>query len=189
MPLLATLWLEAESAEARALIGSETIQAIEPALLEPLRRKLLNCWHGRYQADRAGELVDEAIARLRSQPTPTRTQVDARVERARELLRSAPGGRATLAEVAGAVGLSHSRLTHLFSEQLGLPPGRYLIWVRLRRALEALSSGASVVDAAHASGFADGPHLSRTFREMLGFPPSAALQVSRFVHARASETE
>ncbi len=87
----------------------------------------------------------------------------------------------SLAEVAKKVGLSPSRLTHLFREQLGIPPTRYLLWTRLRHALEALANRSSVTDAAYAAGFSDGPHLSRTFRAMLGFSPAAALGVSRFV--------
>jgi len=39
----------------------------------------------------------------------------------------------------------------------------------------------SITEAAHAAGFADGAHFSRTFRRMMGFTPSDASLVSRFV--------
>jgi AraC-like DNA-binding protein len=48
---------------------------------------------------------------------------------------------------------------------------RYVLWLRLQRAVAALSSGRSVTDAAYAAGFSDAAHLSRTFRRMLGCPP------------------
>jgi AraC-like DNA-binding protein len=33
-------------------------------------------------------------------------------------------------------------------------------------------TGASMSEAAHAAGFADAAHLSRTSKKMFGFPPS-----------------
>jgi AraC-like DNA-binding protein len=67
---------------------------------------------------------------------------------------------------------------------MGLPVRRYLLWLRLRDAVGELARGVSVARAAHAAGFADGPHFSRTFRRMLGFTPSDALRLrpSMFVH-------
>jgi AraC-like DNA-binding protein len=38
---------------------------------------------------------------------------------------------------------------------------------------ELLMAGESLSTAAHAAGFADAAHLSRTSRRMFGFPPSA----------------
>jgi len=78
-----------------------------------------------------------------------------------------------LAELATAVGLSPSRLAHLFRAQTGLPVRRYLLWLRLGDALQQLAHGVSLTTAAHAAGFADSAHFSRTFRAMLGITPSA----------------
>ncbi|MFB9469704.1 helix-turn-helix domain-containing protein [Nonomuraea salmonea] len=44
--------------------------------------------------------------------------------------------------------------------------------MRLRLALYALADGATLTDAAHAAGFSDAPHLSRTIRRMMGDAPS-----------------
>ncbi|MGN9847019.1 helix-turn-helix transcriptional regulator [Nonomuraea sp. H19] len=78
--------------------------------------------------------------------------------------------RVRLAEVACAVNLSESRLSHLFTSELGLPFRPYVLWMRLRAALSALSDGALLTEAAHVAGFADAAHLSRTFRRMGSFP-------------------
>jgi AraC-like DNA-binding protein len=86
-----------------------------------------------------------------------------------------------LATAAAAVSLSPSRLAHLFTRAVGLPPRRYLLWLRLRDALREMADSVTITHAAHAAGFADAPHFDRTFRQMLGFTPSAALRVSRFV--------
>lgn len=74
----------------------------------------------------------------------------------------------TLGEAAEAAGLSAGRMRHLFVEQTGLPFRTYLLWLRLTKAVEAYAGGASLTEAAHATGFSDSAHLSRTFRRMFG---------------------
>lgn len=74
----------------------------------------------------------------------------------------------TLAEAAAHVGLSSGRARHLFVEKTGLPFRTYLLWLRLMKAVQIFSVGASLTDAAHGAGFSDSSHLSRTFRRMFG---------------------
>lgn len=81
--------------------------------------------------------------------------------------------REALAEI---IALSPSRFSHWFVDQTGLPLRRYRKWLRLMVALNHVAQSASLTDAAHAAGFADSAHLSRTFREMFGINPSTALQ-------------
>jgi AraC-like DNA-binding protein len=49
----------------------------------------------------------------------------------------------------------------------------YTLWRRFLRVWELLMAGESLSSAAHAAGFADAAHLTRTSRRMFGFPPSA----------------
>src|SRR5262249_24455711 len=90
----------------------------------------------------------------------------------------------SLEGLADAVGLSPGRLTRVFTESIGIPLRPYLAWLRMQRSACAILAGASVTEAAHVAGFADAPHLSRTFRRRLGFPPSALrrMRPSRPVH-------
>jgi len=85
----------------------------------------------------------------------------------------------SLEGLARAVGLSPSRLMHVFTESIGLPLRPYLAWLRVQRSACAILGGASVTEAAHVAGFADAPHLSRTFKRALGFPPSALWRMRR----------
>jgi AraC-like DNA-binding protein len=71
-------------------------------------------------------------------------------------------------ELAVSVGLSPSRLSHVFSATVGIPIRSYRRWLRLVVAAEAIAQGAGLTDAAHAAGFADGAHLARTFRSHFG---------------------
>lgn len=72
------------------------------------------------------------------------------------------------AQLAALVHLSSSRFTHLFRQQTGLSLSRFLLWNRLLRSVDAAARGASMTDAAHAAGFADLAHMSRTFRQTFG---------------------
>jgi AraC-like DNA-binding protein len=84
-------------------------------------------------------------------------------------------GRPRLELAAKAAGLSPSRLTHLFSEVVGLPFRRYVLWARVKRVVRLVGQGANLTDAAIAAGFSDQAHLSRTFRDMVGLRPSDVL--------------
>ncbi len=89
-----------------------------------------------------------------------------------------PAGPPTLVEMAAQVALSPSRLSHVFAEQMGLPYAAWRRWTRLRRAMDAVRDGDSLTEAAHAAGFADSAHLTRTCRDMFGITPTEALHAT-----------
>lgn len=72
------------------------------------------------------------------------------------------------AEVAASLSLSESRFRHLFRQEMGIAWRPWLRWRRLLCAILILRQGGSATDAAHAAGFADSAHLSRTFRLAFG---------------------
>ncbi|MFI9408138.1 helix-turn-helix domain-containing protein [Nocardia sp. NPDC052316] len=82
-------------------------------------------------------------------------------------------GTVRTADLAARLGISASRLTHLFTAQVGLPLRRYVLWLRLVLVRDAVADGADLTSAAHSAGFADSAHLTRTCREIFGLPPSA----------------
>jgi AraC family transcriptional regulator len=84
-----------------------------------------------------------------------------------------------LEELAGEVGLSPSRLRHLFVEQTGVSIKAFVLWERLNRALSLGFSGESWTEAAHAANFADSAHFTRTCRKMFGLAPSGAIVESK----------
>ncbi|MGH7342743.1 MAG: helix-turn-helix domain-containing protein, partial [Candidatus Rokuibacteriota bacterium] len=183
--LLATFWLDPETDDAKRVVaacGAHAIQPIARARVRMVAPRLRACVEDGLGYPVARERLDEVVGILAPcEKTGPAAAVDPRVSRACELLRAAPGRRVPLAQLAAAVALSPSRLAHLLRPHLGLPLRRYLLWLRLRDALREMAQGATITAAAHAVGFADAPHLDRTFRRMLGFMPSAALGVSHFV--------
>ena len=106
---------------------------------------------------------------------------DPRIDSAITLMRQLPDHKAPIHVIAEEVGLSESRLIHLFKEQVGIPIRRHLLWLRLVAAIEQALEGVSLTTAAHNAGFADSAHLSRTFKQTFGITPSYLLKNSRFI--------
>ena len=86
--------------------------------------------------------------------------------------------RPRLEEAAGMLNISSSRLTHVFTEEIGIPFRRYVLWARMRLVVEEILKGSNLTRAAIDAGFSDSSHLSRVFRENFGLPPSALFGMS-----------
>jgi AraC-like DNA-binding protein len=115
-----------------------------------------------------------AVALLGGAAVAEKRVVHPRVKKLLAQLRALPpDGDTSLETLAEAVGLSPGRLMHAFTESIGVPLRPYLQWLKLQRAAGAIVSGESLSAAAHAAGFADAAHMSRTFRKTLGTAPSA----------------
>lgn len=95
-----------------------------------------------------------------------------RIDTARELMERRFAEPLTLELLGREVGISAFHFSRLFHELVGLPPHRYLVRVRLARAAEALSRGASVTAASRDSGFPNLGHFIRRFRRAHGVSPS-----------------
>lgn len=100
---------------------------------------------------------------------------DARLKRALEALEADPLAPWTHRSLAERAHLSPSRFQVLFREATGLPVRNYLLWRRLLEATARLQAGEPVTAVAHATGFADAAHLSRSFRRIIGAAPSSLL--------------
>lgn len=170
--LTALVYVEAESAEFLALKKSQggidgvVRLELDPAALAGLRRLAVAC--GSIEQAGAACLSVLGLDRAQEQHRP----LDPRISQSLTLIRAQLDQTIRLAELAGAVNVSESWLAHRFTEQVGVPLRRYVLWQRLRRALEAALKGATLTEAAHAAGLSDSAHLSRTFRETFGVAPS-----------------
>ncbi|MBN8939292.1 MAG: helix-turn-helix transcriptional regulator [Rhizobiales bacterium] len=84
-----------------------------------------------------------------------------------------PEGVNDLAGLAAGIGLSPSRLQHLFKDETGLAFRRYKLWTRMGAAIRAMARGQALTEAALGAGFASSAHFSSAFRAMFGLTPSA----------------
>lgn len=86
--------------------------------------------------------------------------------------------RLSAAECAKQLNLSSSRFLHRFRAHTGLPLRPYLRWRRLLVALGEVMRGATLTDAAHAAGFSDAAHFTRTFQRHFGLAPSTLTEMA-----------
>jgi len=82
-----------------------------------------------------------------------------------------------LAELADLVGLSQSYFSSAFKASTGLAPHQWQMKARIERVkARLLQPGASLVQVAHATGFADQAHMTRVFKQFVGATPAAWLR-------------
>jgi AraC-like DNA-binding protein len=122
-----------------------------------------------------GALIRHCVASLCTGGPPAR-RLDDRVTRVLKHIRDSEELRVTLEDAAALAFLSPSRFAHLFKEQVGLPFRRYMLWRKLARAMVSIGRERTLAAAAHAADFADAAHLTRTFNEMFGIPPSVMMR-------------
>ncbi|MBD0404632.1 AraC family transcriptional regulator [Flammeovirga sp. EKP202] len=80
-----------------------------------------------------------------------------------------------ISELTSKVFLSNSRLSHLFKEHIGISIKKYLVWNRLRQAINLyLSKNTNLTDVSIQSGFFDQAHFTNSFKTVLGVSPSKA---------------
>lgn len=120
-------------------------------------------------------LIKYCVQALSTGAPPSR-RPDERVTRVLAAIREADDLRMSIEDAAAMVFLSPSRFAHLFKQQVGLPFRRYMLWRKLARAVLLIGRERTIAAAAHAADFADAAHLTRTFYQMFGLPPSVMMR-------------
>jgi AraC-like DNA-binding protein len=174
-PKVAVLYLDPQSEVASALeswLAPDDIRGLPEAVMRDLRdsfRLLLE------SSDAGLDEAESACAALIASFTKEapRPNVHWRVRKAMARIESDLDDPPSLETLANDVGISPSRLRHVFKEQTGLPISRYVLWMRLRAALLEALEGASMAESAQEAGFSDAAHFTRTCRQMFGLPPTA----------------
>lgn len=120
-----------------------------------------------------GEAADRAQASRRSlHRSDQLSWYAARIDRAKELMRTQFAEPLSLADLAREVGMSLYPFARVFAELEGQPPHRFLVAVRLAEAMRRLRAGQAVTDVCFAVGFASLSHFTTTFRRRFGAAPS-----------------
>jgi AraC family transcriptional regulator len=171
----AVLLVEPETREGRALTERYLqggIAALPDDLLADVRAPLYAAWEEQRDRDAVAAAGQRAIRLLAGGVMPMVVS-DERILRAIAYIKAHLDAPLTLDPVANEACLSPSRFRHLFVEETGTALRPYILWRRFLRVWELVMAGQSLSTAAHAAGFADAAHLSRTSKTMFGFPPSA----------------
>jgi len=93
------------------------------------------------------------------------------LRRAKELMRAHLGGDILLSQLAEACGLSVTHFARAFRQSTGTSPHRWLLDLRIERAMGLLLEDQALSDVALNCGFADQSHFTRTFTKHTGISP------------------
>ena len=168
------VWLRTGLVDAVTLIPDARLSASLTALRTFAERPL--------ESMEIGALIRHCVLALCAGAPPARRR-DERVTKVLDAIRKSDELRISLEDAAALAFLSPSRFAHLFKQQLGLPFRRYMLWRKLTRATLAISRERTLAAAAQAADFADAAHLTRTFYQMFGLPPSVMLRGELFAIA------
>lgn len=144
-----------------------------------LRDSLL-AMHARLACGAEGLELEEAVVgavqalrpHLRPGPPTARSAPEhAAVRRARGHLLERWDQPVSLAELSAVAGLTRFELVRRFRDQLGLTPHAFQTNLRIAHARTLLRAGEPIARVAAECGFADQPHLTRTFRRFVGTTP------------------
>jgi AraC family transcriptional regulator len=170
---IAHIFVEPETTHGYALkkrfAGNKLVEL--PVSIESQARALSHL----FESDAGDAAIVDASRRIIDDLTgaySSESAVDARIAAAISFIADRLTSTVSLTDVAAAVHLSPSRFRHLFVKETGTAYRAYVLWLRINRAASAMHDGNSWTEAAHAAGFADSAHMSRTFRRVFGVAPA-----------------
>ncbi|THJ36136.1 helix-turn-helix transcriptional regulator [Lampropedia aestuarii] len=149
----------------------QSMQALKLQPRSEAFEQLGRCYNDTAQTPVTNALLIDILAQsglATAQRVPTRPRATTLLQAVDAKLPERTGA----ADLASQLGLSTSRLSHVFVAEVGMPLRSYALWQRYRLALKNLESGTGLSHIASESGFADAAHMTNTFMKYLGFPPS-----------------
>jgi AraC-like DNA-binding protein len=175
--LAAMLFVDPESAEGVWLRTSlrDEITLVPEARLTGCATELRRFIEQPFESMQIRELARLCVHALCTGAPPSR-RLDERVTRVLGTIHRSDELRMSIDEASAMVFLSPSRFAHLFKQQVGLPFRRYMLWRKLTRAMLVIGRERTIAAAAHEADFADAAHLTRTFYQMFGIPPSVMMR-------------
>jgi len=160
-------WLRSSLRDEITLVPSSRLQSCAGEMRRFLEQPL--------ESLEIAALIKHCVHALCTGAPPSR-RMDERVTRVLAAIREADDLRMSIEDAAAMAFLSPSRFAHLFKQQVGLPFRRYMLWRKLARAVLVIGRERTIATAAHAADFADAAHLTRTFYQMFGIPPSVMMR-------------
>jgi AraC family transcriptional regulator len=126
------------------------------------------------------EMLLELLGEVADVPAPRAGDVPFWVRQAREALDDLASEGIEVQDLAARLRVHPVSLTRAFRRAYGVPVTVYRRRVRLRRAAEQVTgSDRGFATIAHATGYADQPHMCREVRSATGLTPSALREVAR----------
>jgi AraC-like DNA-binding protein len=175
------LFLEPAAARAlrQALLALPVQHFSAPREAAELTSAILNTFTRRptAQIDRlaaANLLLRYLFATLRAARAGAGAGVSPRIRRCLDQIAASVHEPLYVPALARAIGLSESRFKVRFRQEVGLPPGEYILRAKIAAACTALAQRSSrVTELAHTLGFSSSQYFATVFRRFTGLTPSA----------------
>lgn len=168
------IYLDAQSVYAKALSDKYLAEVDIAPLPGKLLRQLSNDFFKQLLLNSDCERLLKACYTIFDQliETNPRSHIDDRILKALDFINQNASRPFKVKEVAEHIFLSESRLRYLFKEQVGQPIQNFIQWMRVVDSLNMVLRGKQVSQSAIDAGFWDGSHMTRSYKEVLGIPPS-----------------
>ncbi|MBL8018976.1 MAG: helix-turn-helix transcriptional regulator [Leptospirales bacterium] len=171
-----------------SLVTPGEVKRLEIEPFQPLMQRMCDLYSGQLSNSAAWDLHLDMLGSVLPFARP-RKRIDERIETIAKRIRTELPDSIRMREIGADFSISEDRLIRLFKENLGIPLRRYLLWVRLLKATRLLKEGINLTEAAHAAGFSDSAHFTRTFKENFGFVPSLFFGHLKSIEVRFCEPE
>jgi AraC family transcriptional regulator of arabinose operon len=170
-------WPEAKPGAPRAEFSAAAARRFAEALRRMLAASRLE---GEGATELAMNALEEALLwAFRDLAGDRWLTLDTRIRKATAYLEGDPARPFSLAEVAQHCGLSASRFSHLFKQQMQMTPRQFSEKLRLELAQQLLANtGLSVREVAYKAGFEDPLYFSRRFVRAFGRTPGESRQTA-----------
>ncbi len=161
--------------------GSKKVQEMNDELIKSIKQTALNWNQGRISNLEFIDAMDKIAEQYSKNYADCFKQIDKRIVSALNLLRGNTASILPLETIAAQVYLSPSRFIHLFKNETGITYRRMQLWNKLMSSIDDISSYHNITDLAHAHGFSDSAHYSRTFKQTFGLSPKSLIKYSQFI--------
>ena len=169
------------TAETKWLVGKLRSLPSSFAFTEPLAQSFRRLWQ-LYDDVPKGTvrrklLMRDAVMRclldvVEASEVKVEEQSDMRLDSIIEKIRNNPSREYPIDELAEGAAMSVAKLTESFRRETGLPPHAFVVFCRIAKAKEILSSTKTSVGAiANALGFTSSQHFATQFRRETGMSP------------------
>jgi AraC-like DNA-binding protein len=125
-------------------------------------------------------IVSRILQQLAGETTVV-TKDDPRIRIVEQAIDNGRPDQLNIGALAAQVYLSESRLRSLFRQQTGVPIYKYILWSRIRFAINRVMTGSSINDAAWEAGFTDNSHFHKILVTMFGITPSQFLRENKIM--------
>jgi AraC-like DNA-binding protein len=170
------IYLDVETSAAKAIKARYPGNAVQPdldlfSIIPPnqLQQVLL-----KPDAQSLLAIVSSILHVLAAQTIPV--QSDPRIRLIEKAIDTGRPDELTTNALASTVHLSESRLRSLFKEHTGVSLHKYILWSRIRYAINKIMTGSPINDAAWEAGFTDNSHFHKMLVGMFGISPSQFLR-------------